>query len=117
MVSGQRWTAIAPRGSRLELCRYAQQQILAPERRDDLDADRQPARCLPDRQADRGLAGDAERCREAPEALEPPQDLQRVGRWRQELFGKVWVRAGGGREKQVEVACPPRRHFSGVRAL
>jgi hypothetical protein len=50
-VSGQRGTAIAPRRRGLELCRHAQQQILAPERRDELDADRQPVRRLPDRQA------------------------------------------------------------------
>jgi hypothetical protein len=45
--SVQRWTAIAPRCSRLKLCRHAQQQILAPERRDELDADRQPGRVSP----------------------------------------------------------------------
>ena len=59
-VSGQRWTALAPRCSRLELCRHAQLQILAPERRDELDADRQAARGLPDRQADHRLSGDAD---------------------------------------------------------
>src|SRR6476646_1052591 len=117
MVSGQRWTAIAPRGSCLELCRYAQQQILAPERRDELDADRQPACCLPDRQADGRLAGDAERCREAPDAFEARQDRERVGGWRQELVEKGGGLAGGGREEQVEVVCPPRRHLCRVGAL
>src|SRR6478752_5622535 len=87
--SGQRWTAIAPRRCRLELCRHAQQQILAPERRDELDADRQ---------ADGRLAGDAERCREAPDAFEPRQDREWVGRWRQEFVEKGGWLAGGGRE-------------------
>ena len=36
--SRQRWTAIAPRRSRLKLCRHTQQEILAPERRDQLNA-------------------------------------------------------------------------------
>ena len=75
--------AIAPRRGDLELCGYARQQVLAPERGDELDADRQSARRLPGRQADRRLSGDAERCREAPDAFESRQDLQRVGGWRQ----------------------------------
>src|ERR1700742_3648774 len=90
-VSGQWGMAMAPRRPGLELCRHAQQQILAPERRDELDADRQPVRRLSDRQADRRLAGDAEWGREAPDAFESRQDRERVVGGRHELFEK-----GGG---------------------
>ncbi|HXO85729.1 MAG TPA: hypothetical protein VN803_09395, partial [Gemmatimonadales bacterium] len=108
VVSEHRRTAMPPRRGGLELCRHAQQQILAPERRDELHADRQPARGLPDRQADRRLAGDAEWGSEAPDAFEARQDRERVSGWRQELFEKGGWLSGGGRQQQVEVACPPR---------
>ena len=94
----------APRRGRLELCRHAQQQILAPERRDQLDADRQPGRRLPDGQADGRLAGDAEWGREAPDAFEPRQDRERVGGRRQELLREERVArrrraSGAGRSR------------------